>query len=190
MLITGTLERCRTANQLVSNAVSLRMQLHDDHHRRPVPFYHLQNVPGSPRTPAPFTAMMSLAMLPPLWFAVMNPRVRPPPALRHLATPERCEISDAAATQLGGEPRTEAQRAHAGSSITQLLLVWSCSFRSVVVIRAPGCDVVPDGSECTTVGSVSCVRVLRSLFQARRACCAAGRCRVRHLVRVGVQLLK
>lgn len=41
-----------------------------------VPFYQLRNVEGAPRLPADYSTMMLVAWLPPLWFTIMNPRVR------------------------------------------------------------------------------------------------------------------
>lgn len=42
-----------------------------------VPFYQLRNVEGAPRLPADYSTMLLAALVPPLWFIIMNPRVRP-----------------------------------------------------------------------------------------------------------------
>jgi hypothetical protein len=64
------------ANHLVSNASLLRLQRHTDHHMHAYkPFYRLENVEGAPRLPADYSIMYLLALVPPLWFCVMNPRV-------------------------------------------------------------------------------------------------------------------
>lgn len=68
---------CRNANHLVSNALLLRLQRHTDHHMHgQKPFYQLRNLEGAPRLPADYSTMMMVAWLPPLWFSIMNPRVR------------------------------------------------------------------------------------------------------------------
>jgi alkane 1-monooxygenase len=64
------------ANHLGSNASLLRLQRHTDHHMHASkPFYRLENVEGAPRLPGNYSSMILLAMIPPLWFCVMNPRV-------------------------------------------------------------------------------------------------------------------
>jgi alkane 1-monooxygenase len=39
------------------------------------PFEQLRTVPEAPQLPAGYPTMVLLALLPPLWFAVMDPRV-------------------------------------------------------------------------------------------------------------------
>jgi alkane 1-monooxygenase len=39
------------------------------------PFEQLQTVPTAPQLPAGYATMVLLALLPPLWFAVMDARV-------------------------------------------------------------------------------------------------------------------
>lgn len=64
------------ANLLVSNAALLRLQRHTDHHMHGTkPFYRLENVEGAPRLPGNYSMMILVALFPPLWFWVMNPRV-------------------------------------------------------------------------------------------------------------------
>eukprot|EP00892_Ulva_mutabilis_P010310 jgi/Ulvmu1/7651/UM038_0080.1 len=65
------------ANHLLSNASLLRLQRHTDHHMHGhKPFYQLRNVEGAPRLPADYSTMMLAALVPPLWFSIMNPRVQ------------------------------------------------------------------------------------------------------------------
>jgi alkane 1-monooxygenase len=62
---------------LLSNLMLLQLQRHADHHmypRRPYPL--LRHSPQSPQLPAGYAAMVWLALVPPLWKRVMNPRVR------------------------------------------------------------------------------------------------------------------
>lgn len=64
------------ANHMLSNAVLLRLQRHSDHHMHGHrPYYTLNNLEGAPKLPASYSTMILLAMLPPAWFCVMNPRV-------------------------------------------------------------------------------------------------------------------
>lgn len=64
------------ANWLFTNAVVLRLQRHSHHHERATtPFQELRDLPEdiAPQLPASYPAMMLLATVPPLFFAVMNP---------------------------------------------------------------------------------------------------------------------
>jgi Fatty acid desaturase len=64
------------ANQWFSNAVLLRLQRHTDHHMHAAkPYWRLENIEGAPKLPADYSVMFLLALWPPAWFAVMNPRV-------------------------------------------------------------------------------------------------------------------
>ena len=63
----------------VSNWLLINLQRHSDHHTKPDrPFPLLQTYPETeaPQLPAGYAAMTALAMVPPLWRRVMNPRVR------------------------------------------------------------------------------------------------------------------
>lgn len=62
----------------VSNWMLFNLQLHSDHHafvNRP--YEALRSWPQAPQLPAGYPAMVLLALLPPLWFAVMDPRLPP-----------------------------------------------------------------------------------------------------------------
>lgn len=64
------------ANQVLTNSFLIHLQRHADHHLNPLrPYAALQPRSGSPKLPAGYPAMLPLAVVPPLWFAVMNPRV-------------------------------------------------------------------------------------------------------------------
>ena len=68
------------AYEWLSNAFLVHLQRHADHHLNPSrPYAALQPQPGSPKLPAGYPGMVPLAFVPPLWFAVMNPRVPPGP---------------------------------------------------------------------------------------------------------------
>jgi alkane 1-monooxygenase len=50
---------------------------HSDHHAHPhKPYPVLDHFDEAPQMPAGYPAMMVLAALPPLWFRVMNPRLK------------------------------------------------------------------------------------------------------------------
>ena len=61
---------------LLTNLYLFQLQRHPDHHlygRRP--YQALRHIGHSPQLPAGYAAMVVMALIPPLWFAVMDPRV-------------------------------------------------------------------------------------------------------------------
>jgi alkane 1-monooxygenase len=61
----------------LSNALLFQLQRHSDHHETPRRRYAaLLHHEDSPQLPGGYAAMFVLALLPPLWFAVIDPRVR------------------------------------------------------------------------------------------------------------------
>jgi fatty acid desaturase len=70
------LARVGSATAPVSNWLLFNLQLHSDHHAHMNrPFEQLRTVANAPQLPAGYPTMVLLALLPPLWFAVMDPRV-------------------------------------------------------------------------------------------------------------------
>ncbi|MEM8791613.1 MAG: alkane 1-monooxygenase [Pseudomonadota bacterium] len=66
------------ASQKISNWFLINLQRHSDHHFRPSRRYPvLQHYPEdeAPQLPLGYAAMIFMALVPPLWFAVMNKRV-------------------------------------------------------------------------------------------------------------------
>ena len=64
------------SNHLVTNCFLYHLQRHSDHHTWPARRYQtLRNFDDSPQLPTGYAGMVLLAVVPPLWFAVMNPRV-------------------------------------------------------------------------------------------------------------------
>ena len=64
------------ADNLITNCFLIHLQRHADHHTHPTrPYQALRHIDASPKLPAGYAGMIPLAMVPPLWFAVMNPRV-------------------------------------------------------------------------------------------------------------------
>lgn len=65
------------ANERLTNWVLVHLQRHADHHLEPSsPYQVLQPRAAAPKLPTGYAGMLSLALVPPLWFAVMNPRAR------------------------------------------------------------------------------------------------------------------
>jgi alkane 1-monooxygenase len=66
------------ASHRITNYLLINLQRHSDHHKHPMRRYPaLQNYNESeaPQLPFGYPAMLLIALVPPLWFAMMNPRV-------------------------------------------------------------------------------------------------------------------
>jgi len=81
LLDTGFYERVTpihswNASHVVSNFLLFQLQRHSDHHAFAYKRYQVLNHrPESPQLPAGYSAMIIVALFPPLWFTVMNPRL-------------------------------------------------------------------------------------------------------------------
>ncbi|MEO1658685.1 MAG: alkane 1-monooxygenase [Pseudomonadota bacterium] len=81
-LPNGKYEPCQphhswNANHVVSNILSVNLQRHSDHHANAMrPYQCLRNFPDLPRLPTGYAGCFTLITFPPLWFKVMNPKVR------------------------------------------------------------------------------------------------------------------
>jgi len=65
------------ASETLTNCFLIHLQRHSDHHENPSRRYQaLQLYDDGPRLPTGYSGMLPLALVPPLWFAVMNPRLR------------------------------------------------------------------------------------------------------------------
>ena len=77
----GRYERCRpehswNANNVASNLALYQLQRHSDHHANPTRRYQsLRHFDDVPQLPTGYAGMMVLALVPPLWRRVMDPRV-------------------------------------------------------------------------------------------------------------------
>lgn len=77
----GRYERCQpqhswNSNHIVSNLEVLHLQRHSDHHANPTrSFQSLRNFPSLPSLPAGYFAMFMAALVPPVWFAIMDKRL-------------------------------------------------------------------------------------------------------------------
>lgn len=64
------------AYEVLSNSFLVHLQRHADHHLNPMrPYAALQPQEESPKLPTGYAGMVPVALVPPLWFAVMNARV-------------------------------------------------------------------------------------------------------------------
>ncbi len=63
-------------NHIVSNLLLFHLQRHSDHHANPMrPYQALRNFDELPRLPSGYPGTFVLALFPPIWFKVMNPKV-------------------------------------------------------------------------------------------------------------------
>ncbi|MDY7025250.1 MAG: fatty acid desaturase [Pseudomonadota bacterium] len=80
-LPNGRYERCKpehswNSNHLITNLFLYQLQRHSDHHANPVRRYQaLRDFKDSPQLPSGYASMIVVAMIPPLWFKIMNKRV-------------------------------------------------------------------------------------------------------------------
>jgi alkane 1-monooxygenase len=64
------------ANNVASNVLLYHLQRHSDHHANPLRRYQsLRHMDEAPQLPSGYAAMILLAIVPPLWRRVMDPRV-------------------------------------------------------------------------------------------------------------------
>lgn len=66
-----------SSNGLVTNAFTLNITRHADHHLRPgVPYYQLEHLEAMPLLPNGYLALFFPAMIPALWRRIMDPRAQ------------------------------------------------------------------------------------------------------------------
>lgn len=94
------------ADARVSNAILFKLQRHSDHHAHASRRYQiLRSFAHSPQMPTGYAGMMAMALVPPVWFWVMNPRVdayRQERARMRKASGDSSQ-AQAAAARLGGQ---------------------------------------------------------------------------------------
>lgn len=65
------------SNHKITNAFLIMLQRHSDHHTYPLRRYQmLRHFDESPQLPTGYAGMIWLAVIPPLWFRIMDPKVR------------------------------------------------------------------------------------------------------------------
>ena len=63
-------------NHIYSNLISFHLQRHSDHHANSLrPYQALRDFSDLPRLPSGYPGSFGLAMIPPLWFRVMDPKL-------------------------------------------------------------------------------------------------------------------
>jgi alkane 1-monooxygenase len=66
------------SNHPLGRFMLFELTRHSDHHANPYkPYPVLDHFDEAPQMPAGYPAMMVLAAVPPIWFRVMNPRLKP-----------------------------------------------------------------------------------------------------------------
>lgn len=81
-LENGRYESCQihhswNSNSLMSNVFLYQLQRHADHHAHPQrPYQSLRHFDDSPQLPWGYGVMLVVAMFPPIWFHIMDPKVR------------------------------------------------------------------------------------------------------------------
>ncbi len=64
------------ADHIITNSLLVNLQRHSDHHMHAwKPYATLQDTPHGPRLPTGYAGSILLAAIPPLWFALMHPRL-------------------------------------------------------------------------------------------------------------------
>ena len=80
-LDNGRYEQCQphhswNSNHVMSNLILFNLQRHSDHHANATRRYQsLRSFDDLPELPSGYPLMFAVALVPPLWFAVMDPRV-------------------------------------------------------------------------------------------------------------------
>jgi alkane 1-monooxygenase len=60
----------------ITNCLTFNNTFHSDHHLRPLtPYYDLHAMYGAPRLPANYFTMFVVALIPPLWYRLIHPRL-------------------------------------------------------------------------------------------------------------------
>lgn len=60
----------------ITNCLTFNNTFHSDHHLRPwMPYYELHAMHGAPHLPASYFSMFVVALIPPLWFKLIDPRL-------------------------------------------------------------------------------------------------------------------
>lgn len=100
----GSYERCKphhswNSNHICSNWVLFHLQRHSDHHANPGRRYQsLRHFEDLPTLPSGYPGMFLLALVPPLWFRVMDPLVlrhaKADPSRIHFAPGRRLELCE------------------------------------------------------------------------------------------------
>lgn len=125
------------SNNLATNVLLYHLQRHSDHHAQPTRRYQaLRDYEESPSLPTGYAGMILMALVPPLWFRVMDPRVADhfegDLSRANIQPRRRDRYAPTHATATGGSPIRVVERGRAPSGR---------------VHRCPGCAYVFDERE-------------------------------------------
>ena len=77
----------------ITNCVTFNNTFHSDHHLRPrTPYYELHAMYGAPHLPASYFTMFCVALVPKLWFALMDTRLETFNQARNVANSQLLEL--------------------------------------------------------------------------------------------------
>jgi alkane 1-monooxygenase len=80
------------ASELITNRFLFNLQRHSDHHAKPGRRYPiLRHIDDAPQLPTGYAGMVLVALVPPLWFRLINPRV--PEEMKDLARQESAAVA-------------------------------------------------------------------------------------------------
>lgn len=84
------------ANNIATNVLLYHLQRHSDHHVNPTRRYQaLRDYPEAPQLPTGYAGMILIALVPPLWFRMMDPRV-----IEHMGDIRRANLAPRRAERL------------------------------------------------------------------------------------------
>lgn len=123
------------ANQIATNVLLYHLQRHSDHHANPTRRYQaLRDYPDAPQLPTGYAGMLIVAVVPWLWFRVMDPRV-----LAHYG-------GDASRANLTGSRRRQLHVPHdvepVVNAVEQAPGAWDVD--PAAPLRCPGCGYLYD----------------------------------------------
>ena len=65
------------ADTVITNSILVNLQRHSDHHMHAwKPYATLKDLPQTPRLPTGYAGSIAIAAIPPLWFALMHPKLK------------------------------------------------------------------------------------------------------------------
>ncbi|MEO7844759.1 MAG: fatty acid desaturase [Nocardioides sp.] len=131
------------SNNIATNVLLYHLQRHSDHHANPTRRYQaLRDFEESPALPTGYAGMIALALVPPLWRRVMDPRVR-----AHFGGDlSRANISPRRRDRYLAEPAPHAEPAPVSSARLAPAENWRRlgGAGEVLSARCPGCSYTYD----------------------------------------------
>ena len=136
-------------NHIYSNLISFHLQRHSDHHANALrPYQALRDFDDLPRLPSGYPGSFGLAVIPPLWFKVMDPKLMRGPmaisprstsiprsarsCMQSTAAPSHCEPPDVGVLRRCQEPCDALISALVGHALIRLHRGFCRAFRAEV----------------------------------------------------------